>query len=59
MKIQNFETNFAILGSGAGGASIAYELAKRGKKVIILEKGLITGRIGTETAATKFYDKYG
>ena len=59
MKIQNFETNFAILGSGAGGASIAYELAKRGKKVIILEKGLITAHVGTEKAAVNFYDKYG
>lgn len=30
---------FVIIGSGAGGAPIAHELVKKGKKVLILEKG--------------------
>ena len=28
-----------IIGSGAGGAPIAYELARAGKSVLVLEKG--------------------
>jgi choline dehydrogenase-like flavoprotein len=31
--------NFVIIGSGAGGAPIAYELARAGKSVLVLEKG--------------------
>lgn len=38
---------------------MACELAKRGKKVLILEKGSIISRIGTEAAAVNFYDKFG
>jgi choline dehydrogenase-like flavoprotein len=53
------ETEFAIIGSGAGGATLAFELAKKGKKVLILERGSIVPRIGTERAAIGFYDKYG
>jgi choline dehydrogenase-like flavoprotein len=37
MKV--IETDFAIVGSGPGGAGVARELAKAGKKVAILEKG--------------------
>ena len=53
MKIQNFETNFAILGSGAGGASIAYELAKKGKKVDFQK--LIKELIGSRTLVKTHY----
>ena len=31
--------DFIIVGTGAGGATIAYELAKSGKQVLILERG--------------------
>ncbi len=33
------EADFVIIGSGAGGAPVAYELSKKGLKVIIVEKG--------------------
>jgi Choline dehydrogenase and related flavoproteins len=58
-EVKKIETDFIVIGSGAGGATIAYELAKRGKKVIILEKGSIVSRVGTEQAAINFYDKFG
>lgn len=58
-KIKKFESEIIVIGSGAGGATVAYELAKRSKKVLILEKGSIVPRIGTEIAALNFYDKYG
>jgi choline dehydrogenase-like flavoprotein len=31
--------DFVVIGSGAGGAPIAHELARRGKSVLVLEKG--------------------
>jgi choline dehydrogenase-like flavoprotein len=59
MEIKKIKTEYAVLGSGAGGATVAYELAKRGKNVLILEKGSIVPKIGFETAAANFYDRYG
>jgi len=56
---KTIKTEIAIIGSGASGATLAYELAKRGKKVLILEKGSIVSHVGTEKAAVNFYDKYG
>jgi len=56
---KELKTDIVIIGSGAGGATLAFELAKRGKKVIVLEKGAIISRIGTEKAAINFYDKHG
>ena len=35
----NIEADVVVIGSGAGGAINAYELAKQGKKVIVLEAG--------------------
>ena len=43
-----------IVGSGVGGATVAKELAVRGKKVTILEKGHYH-RLGTEGRAQGFY----
>jgi choline dehydrogenase-like flavoprotein len=58
-QIKKIETEIVVIGSGAGGATAAYEMAKCGKKVVILEKGSIVPRIGAERAAVNFYDKYG
>lgn len=50
-----------IVGSGIGGATLAKELTKKGKKVLIIEKGRSYpfNQLGAETEAYKFYDKHG
>ncbi len=57
--LKKIKTEIAILGSGVGGATLAYELAKRGKQVIILERGPLVTRVGDQKSAAYFYDKYG
>lgn len=55
------DADIIIVGSGVGGATLAKELAKRNKKVLIVEKGHFypRDRIGSELSAFKFYDKHG
>ena len=47
-------SRFLIIGSGAGGATLAKELATRGKNVAVVEKGGFH-KVGTERRALKFY----
>ncbi len=54
------KTDIVVIGSGAGGASIAKELAAKGKRVLILERGSRVNRkkMGTSrTAVFDFYDR--
>lgn len=55
------DTDIVIVGSGVGGASVAKELAIRGRKVLIVEKGHFfpLDKIGSDLYAIRFYDKYG
>ncbi|KPJ58088.1 MAG: hypothetical protein AMJ42_03950 [Deltaproteobacteria bacterium DG_8] len=47
---------FLIVGSGAGGATLARELAKRGKEVLIVEKGKREKKVGTLWDSRKYFD---
>jgi choline dehydrogenase-like flavoprotein len=47
---------YLIIGSGAGGATLACELARHGKKALVLEKGRADTEVGTFWAAGRFYD---
>lgn len=40
MSVQNLESDYLIVGSGPGGATLARELTRRGKRVLLLERGL-------------------
>lgn len=52
------ETDIAIVGSGAGGATIAKELAARGKKVLLIERGRFPKEVGTmRSAVFSHYDR--
>src|SRR5688500_9649181 len=60
---ENLQADVVIVGGGLGGVSVAYCLAKAGKKVILVEDGLIgSGETGRTTAHLvsalddRFYD---
>lgn len=48
---------FLVVGSGAGGATLARELSKRGRDVLVVERGARGQKIGTVPRAYGFYDK--
>ncbi len=48
---------FIIVGSGAGGATLAMELSKRGKRVLIVERGNYEEKIGTFWDSLRYFDK--
>ena len=47
---------FAIVGSGAGGATVARELAKRGRQVLVVEKGVPQKSVGSFLDSSRYYD---
>jgi len=48
--------DYAVVGSGMGGATVAYELARRGKAVLVLEKGVREREFGAFMDYTRTYD---
>lgn len=48
--------DYLIVGSGAGGATLAKELAQRKKDVLVVETGKIEEKVGEFDIARKFYD---
>lgn len=57
MKEKNIE--IIIVGSGAGGATLAKELSKIGKKVLVIEKGPYIRPLGSNLASITLYDGFG
>lgn len=47
---------FLIVGSGAGGATLARELSKKAKKVLVVEKGKYEQKLGTFQDCLRSYD---
>ena len=45
------ECEVAVIGSGIAGLSTAYELSKRGKSVIVVDRGRICGGMTSRTSA--------
>ena len=56
-ETQKLETDVVVVGSGPGGASVAQDLAKQGKKVVILERGKDYQRVGSTLTTLFIIDK--
>ncbi|MGA1823078.1 MAG: FAD-dependent oxidoreductase [bacterium] len=56
MKRNGYE--YIVVGSGAGGATVAKELAKSGKRVLVLEKGKRAKKLGGVINSLWFYDHH-
>ena len=54
MEREKYE--FLIVGSGAGGATLARELARKGKAVLVVEKGKHEKKVGTLRDSRKYFD---
>jgi choline dehydrogenase-like flavoprotein len=50
------EYEFVIVGSGAGGATLARELNKRGKEVLVVERGQLEEKVGTLRDTMRYFD---
>ncbi len=48
--------DFIVVGSGAGGATLACELTRQGKSVLVVERGHPHKKMGTVTDSLTFYD---
>jgi len=55
------ETDIVIVGSGAGGATLAKELSQSAKQVTLVEQGTLQpqNKLGSEIFAYGFYEKHG
>jgi choline dehydrogenase-like flavoprotein len=49
--------DYVVVGSGAGGATLARELSRAGKQVLVLERGRSDVRFGTVWGALSYYDR--
>jgi len=47
---------FVVVGSGMGGSTLALELAKRGKDVLVLERGVRQTRVGKIRDTLRYFD---
>jgi choline dehydrogenase-like flavoprotein len=54
--MQRRESEFVIVGSGAGGATLAKELSNRSKEVLVVERGRHEEKLGTFQDARRYYD---
>ena len=55
-KMEKNKYEYIVVGMGAGGATLAMELAKKGKQVALLEKGRNETSLGTFRDSLRFYD---
>ncbi|MGV8075654.1 MAG: FAD-dependent oxidoreductase [Syntrophobacteraceae bacterium] len=49
--------DFVIIGSGAGGSTLAKELSRRGKQVILIEQGKPAKKLGSFWKTIKYFEK--
>ena len=58
-QVQRLRAQTVVVGSGAGGATVARELARRGREVLILEEGAYHKPVGSWRTMLKMLDHMG
>jgi len=58
-EVQRLEAQTVVVGSGAGGATVARELTRRGREVLILEEGAYHKPVGSWRTMLKMLDHMG
>jgi choline dehydrogenase-like flavoprotein len=53
---QDKKYEFIVVGSGAGGATLAKELAKKGKSVLVVERGIREEKVGSVMDSMRYFD---
>jgi len=53
---QDKKYEFIVVGSGAGGATLAMELAKKGKSVLVVERGVREEKVGNVMDTMRYFD---
>ena len=54
--MEKYQYQYIVVGSGAGGATVARELSKAGKSVLVVEKGNTEEKTGTFLDSLRYYD---
>jgi len=54
--VDNRQRDYIIIGSGAGGSTVARGTSKRKKQIFVIERGPETAKMGKPLASTQFYD---
>ena len=54
--MENLEYDVIIVGSGAGGATLARELARKGKRILVIDRGKPQEKIGTFFDSLKYFN---
>lgn len=49
---------YVIIGSGAGGATVARELTRRGRQVLVIEKGTVGRNLGRALDVAKYFNHH-
>ena len=54
--MQGRKYEFLVVGSGMGGATLARELSRKGREVLVVERGRREKKVGTFQDCTRYYD---
>ena len=57
--VKRFKAQTVVVGSGPGGATVARELARRGREVLVLERGAYHRPLGSYVNLFRMMDKFG
>jgi len=58
-RVEHLKAQTVVVGSGPGGATVARELARRGREVLVLERGAYHRPLGSYVTLFRMMDRFG